>query len=97
MIQRVGFNLLVTNPEKSIRKGAIRYLKNIVDTDNIEWQIYKALFDYYKIDLDTPYQDLTDLQKEVILYGSKNKISMKLIVVGETIIARMIILKDLQI
>jgi len=63
MIQRVGFNLLVTNPEKSIRKGAIRYLKNIVDTENIEWQIYKALFDYYKIDLDTPYQDLTDLQK----------------------------------
>ncbi|HNZ73818.1 MAG TPA: excinuclease ABC subunit UvrA [Bacilli bacterium] len=78
MIQRVGLDLLVTNPEKSIRKGAIRYLKNIVDTENIEWQIYKALFDYYKIDLDTPYQDLTDLQKEVILYGSKNKISYEI-------------------
>jgi excinuclease ABC subunit A len=78
MIQRVGLNLLVTNPEKSIRKGAIRYLKNIVDTENIEWQIYKALFDYYKIDLDTPYQDLTDLQKDVILYGSKHKITYEI-------------------
>lgn len=65
---------LIVNPEASIADGAIRYLKNIVFTDNIEWQMYKALFEKYKIDVFKPYKDLTDEQKEIILYGSKEPI-----------------------
>ena len=74
VISRVDKDLLITDESLSIADGAIRYLKNIVFTDNIEWQMYKALFDFYKIDLFTPYKDLTDLQKEVIFYGSKEPI-----------------------
>lgn len=65
---------LIVNSEASIADGAIRYLKNIVFTDNIEWQMYKALFEKYKIDVFKPYKDLTDEQKEIILYGSKEPI-----------------------
>lgn len=69
---------LIVNPDASIADGAIRYLKNIVFTDNIEWQMYKALFEKYKIDVFKPYKDLTDEQKEIILYGSKEPISYEI-------------------
>ena len=69
---------LVVNPDISIAEGAIRYLKNIVFTENIEWQQYKILFDYYHIDVFKPYKDLTEEQKEIILYGSKEPISYEI-------------------
>ncbi len=69
---------LIVNPEVSIADGAIRYLKNIVFTENIEWQQYKILFEYYHIDVFKPYKDLTDEQKEIILYGSKKPIAYEI-------------------
>ena len=80
----LGFNsvlnpeLLITNEDISIADGAIRYLKNIVFTEAIEWQQYKILFDYYHIDVFKPYKDLTDEQKEIILYGSKEPIKYEI-------------------
>jgi len=41
VLQKIDENLLVTDPSLSIRQGAIRYLKNIVDTENIEWQVFE--------------------------------------------------------
>lgn len=73
-LQKIDYDLLVTNPDKSIRDGAIRYLKNIVDTENIEWQTFAILANHYGIDLDMPYVELTDLQKDVIMNGSKEMI-----------------------
>lgn len=69
---------LVVNPDISIADGAIRYLKNIVFTENLEWQQYKVLFDHYHIDLFKPYKDLTDEQKDIILHGSKEMISYEI-------------------
>ena len=77
-ISSVDVDLLVTDPHLSIADGAIRYLKNIVFTDNIEWQQYKKLCDYYDIDVFKPYNELTDLQKEVLLYGSKEPITYEI-------------------
>ena len=77
-ISTLDEELLITNPALSIADGAIRYLKNIVFTENIEWQQYKALFDYYGIDIFTKYCDLTDLQKDVILHGSKEPIKYEI-------------------
>ena len=73
-MQKIDEDLLVTNPEKSIRNGAIKYLKNIVDTENIEWQTFHVLTQHYDIDLDLPYQDLSPEQKEIIMVGSKEPI-----------------------
>lgn len=82
VISSVDINLLVTDPDKSIADGAIRYLKNIVFTENIEWQLFKKLCDVYNIDLFKPFKDLTDLQKDVILHGSKEPISYEIHTTG---------------
>lgn len=77
-ISRLDPELLILDENISIAEGAIRYLRNITFTDNIEWQMYKKLFDFYKIDLYKPYRDLTSFQKEVILYGSKEPINYEI-------------------
>ncbi len=78
MLQRVDESLLVTDPHLSIRKGAIRYLKNVVDTENIEWQVFEKLTNHYNIDLDKPYADLTSKEKEIIMVGSKEPITYQI-------------------
>lgn len=78
VISKVDVDLLVVDENLSIAEGAIRYLKNIVFTENIEWQQYKKLCDYYDIDIFKPYKELTDLQKEVLLYGSKEPIKYEI-------------------
>lgn len=77
-LQKLDVDLLVTDPDKSIRDGAIRYLKNIVDTENIEWQTFTKLTDFYNIDLDKPYNELTPFQQDIILNGAKEPISYEI-------------------
>lgn len=74
-LKQISLELLIPNPELSIRSGAIRYFKNIVDTENIEWQTFKVLLDYYHISIDVPYRELSDFAKEIILYGAKEPIT----------------------
>ena len=75
---KIDLGSLIVDENISIADGAIRYLKNIVFTENIEWQTYKILFDAYGIDVFKPYKELTPLQKEVILYGSKKEINYRI-------------------
>ena len=75
---KIDLDSLIVDENSSIADGAIRYLKNIVFTENIEWQTYKILFDAYGIDVFKPYKELTPLQKEVILYGSKKEINYRI-------------------
>ncbi|MBO4623650.1 MAG: excinuclease ABC subunit UvrA [Bacilli bacterium] len=82
MIESIDYDLLITDPDKSIREGAIRYLKNIVDTKNIEWQKFAILCNHYGISLDKPYKDLTDEEKEIILFGAKEPISYEMTTVS---------------
>ncbi len=82
IIFKMDLDSLIVDENLSIADGAIRYLKNIVFTENIEWQTYKKLFEVYNIDVFKPYKELTDLQKEVILYGSKEPISYEIHSVG---------------
>lgn len=77
-ISTIDPTLLVTNEEISIADGAIRYLKNIIFTENIEWQTYRALFEFYNIDLFKPYKDLTEEQKDIIFNGSKEPIKYEI-------------------
>ena len=73
---------MITDPTKSIRQGAIRYLKNIVDTKNIEWQKFSILCNHYGISLDVPYEDLSDEEKDIILFGAKEPITYELTTVN---------------
>ena len=56
--QKVDLELLIPDSSKSIAEGGIRYYKNIVNTENLEWQRIKALIDYYKIDMDMPIKKI---------------------------------------
>ena len=76
--QKVDLDYLIPDRSKSIREGGIVYYKNIVNTENLEWQRFKALLDYYDISIDTPLKDLSKAQMDVMLYGSKDLISYKL-------------------
>ena len=76
--EEVDVDLLIPDKELSIREGAIRFYKNIVDTENIEWQTFETLMKAYKISLDVPVKKLTKKQMEIILHGSDRPISYKI-------------------
>ena len=76
--EEVDIDELIPDREKTIRQGAIRYNKNIVDTENIEWQTFEILCCHYDISLDVPISSLTEKQMEIILHGSDRPISYQL-------------------
>ena len=76
--REVAEDLLVPDPNKSIKQGAVRFYKNMVGTANLEWQEFCVLLDTYKIPLDVPWKNLTGKQKHIILYGSDRPIERTL-------------------
>lgn len=68
--QKVDLDLLIPDWSKSINQGGIHYYKNIVNTENLEWQRIHALIKYYDIDMDVPLKDMPKKQLNYILYGS---------------------------
>jgi len=71
----VAVDLLVPDPSKTINQGAIRYYKNTVGTANLEWQEFCVLMDSYHIPYDVPWKDLSDYQRNILLYGSDKDIN----------------------
>lgn len=76
--QKVDVDYLIPDRNKSIRKGGIIYYKNIVGTENLEWQKFNALIAYYKIDIDKPIKDLKKGDLDILLYGSRDLITYSL-------------------
>ena len=76
--QKVDLDNLIPDPSKSIREGGIRYYKNVVDSEVIEWQSYKALLDHYHISLDKPLKDFSKKDMDIILYGSREPINYEI-------------------
>ena len=76
--EEVDIDELIPDREKTIRQGAIRYNRNIVDTENIEWQTFEILCKNYDISLDVPISSLSEKQMEIILHGSDRPISYQL-------------------
>lgn len=65
-----AIDILIPNENLSIRQGAIRWYRNIIDSKNLEWQEFAYLCKQYNIDLDKPYKNLTEKEKHIVLYGS---------------------------
>ena len=82
----------MTDPSKSIRQGLI--FENIVDTENIEWQTFVKLTEFYKIDLDKPYNDLSEDDKDIILHGSREPIAYEITSRGLNTFRQLLILKE---
>ncbi|MEG0526422.1 MAG: excinuclease ABC subunit UvrA, partial [Longicatena sp.] len=76
--QKVDVDYLIPDRNKSIRRGGIIYYKNIAGTENLEWQRFKALLDYYEISIDKPIKNFTKEELDIVLFGSKDLITYKL-------------------
>lgn len=72
--QRVDLDLLIPDRKKSISQGGIQFYKNIVNTENLEWQRVQALIDFYEIDKEIPIQNLPKKKLDYLLYGSDQPI-----------------------
>ena len=70
MRREASREILVPDDTLSLNEGAIRWYKNIRGTKNIEWQEFVFLCKQYKIDMDKPFKDLTDKEKDIVFVGS---------------------------
>src|SRR3954467_9555080 len=67
-------DLVIPDPTRSIRDGAVAVWGEAIAKDS-GWttNIVKALAKAFKIDLDKPWNKLSDKQREVLLYGTGDK------------------------
>lgn len=76
--QHLDIDLLIPDQNKSINEGAILYFKNTVNTENLEWQEFDALLKHYKIDKNKPMNQLSQKDWDILLHGSKSRLSFTL-------------------
>ena len=67
----VELDRLIKDYSKSINEGGINYYKNIVDSENIEWQEFAKLCEIYNIDRDKPLGEFSEEEFDIILNGSR--------------------------
>lgn len=77
--QVLDMELLVPDDSLSINEGGIIYYKNMVGSENIEWQNFVTLCDKYKVDLDKPLKKFTKKEWDIILNGSKEPIRREIV------------------
>lgn len=76
--QEADPNLLMPDKSLSIAKGGIKYFKNTVNSQNLDWQDFKKLLDLYNIDINKPLKDMSKKEIDIILNGSKEMIKYSL-------------------
>ena len=64
--------LLVAQPERSLLDGAIPLLPSLENLHRRHW--YEGVAKHYGFTLDTPWQDLSEEQRDALLYGSKGEL-----------------------
>ena len=74
----VDKNKLFLNKKKSIRQGGLVYFKNLVDSQNLEWQEFKVLCDHYGISLDKPIENMSRDNMKIIMHGSDEELEYTL-------------------
>ena len=68
---------LLVNGEKSLNDGAILPYKN-VEESNLAFEELRQVCAYYNIDMDIPFNELSNDAKDIIFYGSKEPIAFKM-------------------
>lgn len=76
--QKVDLDYLMPDKKLSIRQGGIVYYKNIMGKENIEWQRFKVLLDYYHIDIDKPLCKMTKKEMDLMMNGSDDLIEYEI-------------------
>jgi len=76
--QECDLDLVVPDKDLSIDKGAVLYYKSTVNSENLDWQDFKYLLNYYKIPTNIPFKKYTPEQIDIIMNGSKEMIKYEL-------------------
>ncbi len=67
----VDTSLIVTNPERSLLDGALRWYGELRKRkDSMGMREAQSLATHYGVDLETPWQELPQRFRDVVLYGS---------------------------
>uniref|UniRef100_A0A2C9LUI0 ABC transporter domain-containing protein n=1 Tax=Biomphalaria glabrata TaxID=6526 RepID=A0A2C9LUI0_BIOGL len=71
---------IVEFPDKSIKGGAIPFIKNEKDLiTGYEYEMCAAVCNHYNISLDTPYNELTEKERIIIMEGTNEEITYQVI------------------
>lgn len=70
---KVDKDLIIPNPELSIRKGGIKASGWAMEGSTIATMYFEALAEKYNFSLDTPVKELPPEILDIILYGTKGE------------------------
>lgn len=86
--REIARDLLVPNEELTLNQGAIKWWRNIVGSKNIEWQEFELLCKLYKIDMDKPFKEFTEKERDIIFIGSDKPFKYEITSVNGNIMHR---------
>ncbi|RIV16527.1 excinuclease ABC subunit UvrA [Mycoplasmopsis gallopavonis] len=81
---KADIDLIIPEKWRTINEGAIKYYENMIGTQNVEWQEFQALINFYNIDLNTPISELTKKQLDILAWGSPDKIDHVIVTENNT-------------
>ena len=70
MKMEVDPSILISDENLSLNQGVISYFKHIAGSENLEWQEFVYLCEYYGIDMDKPFKDLNEYERQIAIIGS---------------------------
>ncbi|HET9999750.1 MAG TPA: excinuclease ABC subunit UvrA [Ktedonobacteraceae bacterium] len=75
--QEIDAELIVTHPELSLLEGAIAPWSKVVNGSQWHASILEALAKKYNFSLETPWRELTADQKQKVLYGTDEPLTIR--------------------
>jgi excinuclease ABC subunit A len=75
--QEIDAELIVTHPELSLAEGAIAPWSKVVNGSQWHASILEALAKKYNFSLNTPWRDLTEDQRQKVLYGTPEQLAIR--------------------
>jgi excinuclease ABC subunit A len=76
-LQVIDPELIVTHPELSLAEGAIVPWSKVINGSQWHASILEALADEYHFSLNTPWHNLTDEQRQKVLYGTPEPLAIR--------------------
>ncbi len=75
--QEIDAELIVTHPELSLLEGAIAPWSKVINGSQWHASILEALAKKYDFSLHTPWRDLTEDQRQKVLYGTPDPLTIR--------------------
>lgn len=84
---KASWDRLAPDDFHTIREGALDYFK-ARRAENLEWQEFQILLNYYNISMDVPLSKLTNYELDIIKYGSEEDITFELTSTSKNVFKR---------